>query len=104
VAPSTLRDGKEPAVLYTAKQDPQQELSVEQQVKAMFHRVIASWASDALALRRRGLDRPSTREGNGAPVAPAAFGGDWSERRYCDLPPIRWMPQTSQVPSRFGEL
>lgn len=31
------------------------------QAQQMFRRVLASWASDALALRRAGLDRPSLR-------------------------------------------
>ncbi len=34
-------------------------------VHQMFQRVLTTWAMDALALRRRGLDRPSSREGAG---------------------------------------
>jgi hypothetical protein len=30
-------------------------------VRAMFQRVLAAWAVDALSLRRRGLDRPGSR-------------------------------------------
>ena len=30
-------------------------------VRAMFQRVLAAWAIDALSLRRRGLDRPGSR-------------------------------------------
>lgn len=34
-------------------------------VQEMFQRVLTGWAMDALSLRRRGLDRPSSREGAG---------------------------------------
>lgn len=34
-------------------------------VRAMFQRVLAAWAVDALSLRRRGLDRPCHRGGAG---------------------------------------
>ena len=34
-------------------------------VHEMFQKVLTGWAMDALALRRRGLDRPSSREGAG---------------------------------------
>jgi hypothetical protein len=37
-------------------------------VRAMYTRVLQSWASDVLALRRRSLDRPSCR------------GGVWSDQ------------------------
>ena len=33
------------------------------EVRAMFQRVLAAWAVDALSLRRRGLDRPCSRDG-----------------------------------------
>jgi hypothetical protein len=39
------------------------------EAQRMFRRVLASWASDALALRRAGLDRPSYRLA-GAPAQP----------------------------------
>jgi hypothetical protein len=34
-------------------------------VNTMFQRVLQAWAVDALALRRRGLDRPCSRDGAG---------------------------------------
>ena len=34
-------------------------------MQEMFQRVLTGWAMDALSLRRRGLDRPSSREGAG---------------------------------------
>lgn len=39
------------------------------EAQRMFRRVLASWASDTLALRRTGLDRPSFRLA-GAPAQP----------------------------------
>jgi hypothetical protein len=37
----------------------------------MYRRYLSSWAMDVLELRRKGLDRPCTREGAGAgPVSP----------------------------------
>jgi hypothetical protein len=86
-------------VLHAANQDR----SLEHQVRVMFHRVVASWASDALSLRRRGLDRPSARERGEGPVAPAAIlSTGWSERRYCEAPAIRWIPAAASAPSRLG--
>lgn len=44
-----------------------------EQRRAMYRRVLASWASDLLALRARGLDRPVRRvAGAGARVRRAA--------------------------------
>ena len=34
-------------------------------MNTMFQRVLQAWAVDALALRRRGLDRPCSRDGAG---------------------------------------
>ncbi|HNB60626.1 MAG TPA: hypothetical protein PK308_09940 [Phycisphaerales bacterium] len=33
--------------------------------RRMFNRVLASWAMDVLALKKRNLDRPSLRHGSG---------------------------------------
>lgn len=55
----------------------------EQDARAMFSRVLQSWASDVLSLRRRGLDRPSFRYGlwTGSNAAgPWPFAGQ-AERR-----------------------
>lgn len=46
-----------------------QRRSSDDPVHAMYRRVLAGWAMDALSLRRRGLDRPSSRDGL-APVGP----------------------------------
>jgi hypothetical protein len=87
-----VRDGKEPAVLHIANQD----LVLEQQVRTMFQRVISSWASDALILRRSGLDRPGARSSSGAPIRPAGHAAQWSELAYREDVAIQWRPQ-SQV-------
>jgi hypothetical protein len=61
-------------------------------VHAMFHRVLAGWAMDALTLRRSGLDRPCSRV-NLAPVRP---GRDQAVRehgrRSVAQPVIGWRP------------
>lgn len=49
----------------------------EQLARVMFERVLAGWAMDVLALRRRGLDSPSSRTGSGRPVAPQC-PTDWA--------------------------
>ena len=59
-------------------------------VQEMFQRVITGWAMDALALRRRGLDRPTARDG-----AVLALPGRQSEEgplrlRYPDEERIGW--------------
>lgn len=46
---------------------PQQ---AEQEARRMFHRALAQWATDVLALRRRGLDRPGTPVRASAIVTP----------------------------------
>jgi len=38
----------------------------------LYTRVLASWASDSLNLRREGLNRPSQRDGIGIGIAPSA--------------------------------
>jgi hypothetical protein len=45
------------------------ETDAGDQVRAMFQRVLAAWAVDALSLRRRGLHRPSQRCGAGFALA-----------------------------------
>jgi len=40
-----------------------------EELRRLFHRHLASWAMDVLALQRCGLDRPSLRDGM-APAAP----------------------------------
>lgn len=58
--------------------------------RAMFQRVLASWAGDLLELRRRGLDRPGRRDGTGAPawLGPA----DPVEARPAPLRPFLSIP------------
>jgi hypothetical protein len=85
-------------VLHAANQDR----PLEHQVRAMFNRVLASWASDALSLRRRGLDRPGERDAGMLPVAPAPSSADWFDSRYCEAPAIRWIPAPAAAPSRLG--
>ncbi len=42
--------------------DSPKQAQASERVQEMFQRVLTSWAMDALSLRRRGLDRPSSRE------------------------------------------
>jgi len=42
------------------------------ETRMLYTRVLASWASDSLNLRREGLNRPSQREGSGLGIAPSA--------------------------------
>jgi hypothetical protein len=53
----------------------------------MYRRVLAGWAMDALSLRRRGLDRPCSRDGL-APVGPGRDGP--ADRRGDPAPGIGW--------------
>jgi hypothetical protein len=66
--------------------------TAQDEAKVMFQRVVTGWAMDALSLRRRGLDRPSVREGTGLWVTPGRL------RMVCDQPAkpgpmIRWRPR-----------
>jgi len=45
--------------------DPEQAL---RDVRSLYRMHLAAWASQALALRRSGLDRPSTRRASDAPA------------------------------------
>ena len=45
-------------MVHNAPQQPEMSESVQE----MFQKVLTGWAMDALSLRRRGLDRPSSRE------------------------------------------
>lgn len=47
-------------------------------VRRMFNKVLQSWATDVLALKKRGLDRPSVREGLGEDEPPVAA---WTGKR-----------------------
>jgi hypothetical protein len=49
-----------------------QSCAAEQQAKRMFRAVLAPWAMDLMALRRRGLDRPGRRYACGLVLRPAA--------------------------------
>ena len=50
--------------------------------KAKFQKMIAGWASDVLALRKRGWDRPCLRTGSGGgSVAPVRRAARSSGRR-----------------------
>jgi len=44
----------------------------EVEAKAMYRRVLAGWASDCLALRQAGLDRPGAAARREAPPSPGA--------------------------------
>ncbi len=56
--------------------------------RAMFQRVLAAWAVDALSLRRRGLDRPCSRDGAG--FAPGrSDAGRLGDRGLGDAPARR---------------
>ena len=58
------------------------------EVRAMFQRVLAAWAVDALSLRRRGLDRPCSRDGDGGATpgctGPGRFSPEAPDRRWRD--------------------
>lgn len=41
--------------------------------KAMYRHMLAGWVMDSLELRRRGLDRPTRRDGQGVPLGPAVW-------------------------------
>jgi hypothetical protein len=56
------------------------------EVRAMFQRVLAAWAVDALSLRRRGLDRPCSRDRGGA--TPGGWRG--SDRLAIEAADRRW--------------
>lgn len=43
----------------------QPHADVLEDARSMYRRVLSGWAIDAARLRRRGLDRPSRRAGNG---------------------------------------
>ena len=55
-----------------------------EQARQMFRAVLAPWASDMLALRRRGLDRPCRRYAKGLVLRPAA-----QPRRIAQDRPLR---------------
>jgi hypothetical protein len=61
-----------------------------QAVQEMFQRVLTGWAMDALSLRRRGLDRPTSRECAGLALARPGPADD-SRRVYAPVDPaITW--------------
>lgn len=45
--------------------------TAEHDARQMYRRFLSSWACDALRLRSQGLDRPTSRRGNGDPTGPA---------------------------------
>ena len=51
-----------------------QDRMTEQQARLMFGRYLRNWASDALELRRRGLDRPGPRTNPASDHAPGVPG------------------------------
>lgn len=72
-----------------------QQTTPEARAQAMFQRVITHWAMDALSLRRRGLDRPSVRDGTGlwvSPPAPPRALRLASDHEPGPAPAIRWRP------------
>jgi hypothetical protein len=66
------------------------DLALQRRVQAMFQRVLASWASDALSLQRRGLDRPGARGSGEGAVTPGGSPCSLPQPIYQDPPPIRW--------------
>lgn len=48
---------------------PRDWAAIDPRVRGMYERVLASWAMDVLALRRRGLDRPGARCERDRPAA-----------------------------------
>jgi hypothetical protein len=80
------RAGKEIAVAHDQLTTP------EARAQAMFQRVITHWAMDALSLRRRGLDRPTEREGTGLWAAPPELRIAHDDQPG-PAPAIRWRPR-----------
>ena len=66
-------------------------------VQAMFQRVITGWAMDALSLRRRGLDRPCTRDGAG--LALPGRSADQGPHRLVqpEQPAIAWQTRRDKA-------
>ncbi|MBL9031186.1 MAG: hypothetical protein JNM80_05715 [Phycisphaerae bacterium] len=42
--------------------------------RAMYRHMLTGWVMDALELRRRGLDRPTRRDGADLPLGPSSMG------------------------------
>ncbi len=58
-------DGLRPSKEAVVRRESQRANAIESRARALYGRVVAAWASDALTLRRLGLDRPGPR-GEGA--------------------------------------
>lgn len=68
-------------------------------LQGMYRRYMAGWAGDALLLRRRGLDRPTSRGTHrDAPIMPGRIArGPVLERADEDQSMIRWRPEVDQA-------
>ena len=66
-------------------------------MQLMFQRVITGWAMDALSLRRRGLDKPCTRDGAG--LALPGRSADQGPRLLIHpaQPPIAWQTRRGKA-------
>lgn len=70
-------------MLYSDPESPIDPDDAVAAAHAMFNRVLAPWAMDLLALRKRGLDRPGSRPGRGL------FAADPPRRDTLDFAPDR---------------
>jgi hypothetical protein len=68
------------------------ELGPDARAQSMFQRVVTGWAMDALSLRRRGLDRPSSRSGRGLGIVPGRVDAEAWAIQPGPAPLIRWRP------------
>lgn len=68
-----------------------QQRPMEEKAQAMFQRMVMHWAVDALSLRKRGLDRPSHRQGTSLGLAPGSMRIVYDDRPG-PAPAIRWRP------------
>jgi hypothetical protein len=60
-----------PEQQHNPQAETQANLLAVQEARAIYQRVLAGWAMDALELRRGGLDKPSFRSaGESLPVVP----------------------------------
>jgi hypothetical protein len=80
----------------TVEHADQHATGPEARAQLMFQRVITGWAMDALALRRRGLDRPGPRQGNSLGAAPPAMRMVYDEPTG-PAPAIRWRPRSDMA-------
>jgi hypothetical protein len=63
----------------------------------MFQRVITGWAMDALALRRRGLDKPCSRNGAGLALPGREADGGPHKLYAAPHPAITWQARRGRA-------